>query len=197
VHDDYPLPGTDPTSLWLREGDDGRRLGNGPDRSGGAHVASYVETGTSTEELGSAGTLEYVSAPVAHATRLVGSARLEAVVRMQNPTMHLTPVLVDIAPDGSSRTVERGFLHVDYRQGLDEARPAPGEWVRATARMLPQDYTFGPGHRIGVRVQSSNRVWAVPGNPGTVDVAVGQVADVTPVGSRLVLPTIGREARFD
>ena len=109
---------------------------------------------------------------------------------MQNPTMHLTPVLVDIAPDGSRQTVERGFLHVDYRNGLDETEPAPGEWVRATVELLPQDYTFARGHRIGLQVQSSNTVWAVPGNPGTVDLAEGRVAGVTPVGSRLVLPTI-------
>ncbi len=192
----YPLQSTDPSTLWLRQGVTDGRLAGGPDRSQGGNVASYLETGTSTEELGSANNLEYVSAPLARSTRLVGSARLQAVVRMQNPTMHLTPVLVDIAPDGSAQTVERGFLHVDYRRGLAEAKPAPGRWVHADVELLPQDYTFERGHRIGLLVQSSNTVWAVPGNPGTVDVAAGRVADVTSLGSRLVLPTVGREAAF-
>jgi len=189
---DYPLPSTDPTTLWLRSNQRGvGALAGRPDRTGGANTGSYVETGTSTEEVGSASNLPYVSPPLTRATRLVGSAKLHAVVRMQNPTMHLTPVLVDIAPDGSRQTVERGFLHVDYRNGLDETEPAPGEWVRATVELLPQDYTFARGHRVGLQVQSSNTVWAVPGNPGTVDLAEGRVAGATPVGSRLVLPTIG------
>ena len=44
-------------------------------------------------------------------------------------------------------------------------------------RLLPQDYTVAAGHRIGLRVQSSNTVWAVPGNPGAVDVAQGALGN--------------------
>ncbi len=197
VHGDYPLRSTAPTTLWLRRNAGSGVLGTGPDRRGDSNTASYVETGTSTEEAGTLGGLDYSSAALARATRLVGSARLHTVVRMQRPTMHLTPVLVDIAPDGSRRTVERGFLHVDYRNGLDSAEPAPGSWVRATVRMLPQDYTFAAGHRVGLLFRSSNTVWAVPGNPGTVDVAEGRVGAVTATGSRLVLPTVGRRALLE
>lgn len=202
---DYPLPATDRTRLWLR-GDadpmavpgltaDGA-LARTPDRAGRRHVASYVETGTSTEELGVGARLSYISRPLARDARMVGSARLVAHVRMENPVMHLTPVLLDVAPDGSSQTLARGFLHVDYRNGLEENRPAPGTWVRATVRMLPQDYTLLSGHRLALSVQSSNTVWAVPGNPGRVDLADGRLAGVTAVGSRLTLPTIGDQIRF-
>ena len=62
-------------------------------------------------------------------------------------------------------------------------------------RLLPQDYTVAAGHRIGLRVQSSNTVWAVPGNPGTVDVAQGSLGDRVR-GSSLSIPTIGDRARF-
>ncbi len=197
VHGDYPLRSTVPTTLWLRRDAESGVLGSRPDRRGRTNTGSYVETGTSTEEAGTLGGLEYRSAALTRATRLVGSARLHAVVRMQRSTMHLTPVLVDIAPAGSARTVERGFLHVDYRNGLDHADPAPGSWVRATVRMLPQDYTFAAGHRVGLWLRSSNTVWAVPGNPGAVDVAEGRVGAVTATGSRLVLPTVGRPALLD
>lgn len=186
---DYPLPGTDPTALWLSSGTLGRKPVAGS-------VASYLDLATSTEETGLGGGLDYRSAPLAGDTRIVGSPVLDAVVRMERPVMHLTPVLVDIAPDGSTRTIARGFLHVDYRDGLDAARPAPGEWVRASVRLLPQDYTVAAGHRIGVLVRSSNVVWAVPGDPGRVDLAEGKVAGVSVQGSRLILPTIGGQARF-
>ena len=109
--------------------------------------------------------------------------------------MHLTPVLVDIAPDGATTTIERGFLHLDYRNGLDEAEPRTGRWLSASVPLLPQDYTVAAGHRIGLRVQSSNTVWAVPGNTGTIDVAQGSLGDRVR-GSALSIPTIGDRARF-
>lgn len=41
------------------------------------------------------------------------------------------------------------------------------EPFRATATLGPRDYVFRLGHRIGLLVQSSNTVWAVPDDPGT------------------------------
>lgn len=158
-------------------------------------MASYVETGTSAEEAPLVNGLSYQSAPLARRTRLVGSAVLTARIRVSSKTMHLDPVLVDIAPDGSTQTIERGFLHIDYRNGLSNDEPRLNRWTTARVRLLPRDYTLARGHRIGLRVQSSNVAWAVPGNPGTVDLAEGRVPRVT-LGSRLSLPTIGDQARF-
>ena len=45
------------------------------------------------------------------------------------------------------------------------------------------------GHRLALAVQSSSTVWAVPGNPGTVDVADGRLRPRWQ-GSSLVLPTL-------
>jgi hypothetical protein len=47
-----------------------------------------------------------------------------------------------------------------------------------------------------LRVQSSDTVWALQGNPGTVDIAEGSLKGVAR-GSSLKLPTIGSQARFD
>jgi len=155
---DYPAPSTDPTRLWLREG--GRLTGSAAERP---HVSSYVEHGTATEEA-SPGLL-FATAPVRERTRLVGSPVLEAQVRVSSPTMHITPVLYDVAPDGSRSVVARGFQHVDYRDGLGEARPATGRWVRVGVRLLPVDHTLARGHRYALAVQSSNTVWGGPGQP--------------------------------
>lgn len=213
----YPPAETDETALWLRrtfdpEETDGVTLpppGDGqtgvlstkPNHTTHDNVFSYLDTGTSTEELNRRqpitelsdgySSLFYASLPLAADTRMVGSAILDAVVRNQVAAQHLTPVLLDIAPDGSAKTVERGFLNLDYRNGLAKAQPSAGEWVDAEVELLPQDYTFKAGHRIGLLVQSSNTVWAVPGALGTVDVANGRISDVTPIGSRLQLPLVG------
>lgn len=211
---DYPLPTTRPTTLWLQGGydadelpglalppplpglgEDGALSTRPPERGEHGRVSSYLETGTSTEELPARTGRYYLSMPLARDTRIVGSGVLDAWTRVSSATLHLTPVLVDVAPDGSVRTIERGFQHVDYRDGLATADPEPGVWNRTRVELLPQDYTLAAGHRIGLWVQSSNTVWAVPGNPGQVDIADGHVAGLRP-GSRLVLPTIGAEATF-
>jgi hypothetical protein len=43
-------------------------------------------------------------------------------------------------------------------------------------------------HRIGLILQSSNTVWAVPGSSGVVNIAHGPIRDVTAVGTSLTLP---------
>lgn len=180
---DYPAPSTDPTRLWLRDG--ALRPRSTPTNR--AEFTVYQESGTSTEEATPG--LAYVSRPVTEPTRLVGSAVLRAVVQVSSAGMHLTPVLLDVAPDGSRTVIARGFQHVDYRDGLAEADPVTGRWLRVDVRLLPQDYTLAPGHAVGLLVQSSNTVWAVPGSPGEVAVAEGAVSDRLR-GSSLVLPTL-------
>jgi X-Pro dipeptidyl-peptidase len=164
-------------------------------------VWTWVDTGTSTEEISLRDPLNepghgyyslfYQSAPLARNTRLAGSAVLDAWVRTQTPGgAHVTPILVDVLPSGDLRLVERGFLNLDYRNGLATAEPATG-WQHGRVTFLPQDFTFPAGHRIGLIVQSSNTVWAVPGNPaGPVNIANGPVAGVTAEGSKLVLPLV-------
>ena len=179
---DYPAPSTERSTLWLR---DGTALRNRPGK--GRHVTTYEESGTSTEEASPG--VEYLSRPLRERTRMVGSAVLRAQVRVSQPTMHLTPVLLDVAPDGSRTVIARGFQHVDYRDGLAKADPVTGRWLRVPVRLLPQDYTVAKGHRVALVVQSSNTVWAVPGNPGNVELADGRLSKRFR-GSSLVLPML-------
>jgi X-Pro dipeptidyl-peptidase len=178
----YPAPSTEPTRLWLRE-DRSLRGRPGAER----HVTSYDESGTSTEEATPG--VEYLSRPLGKRTRLVGSAVLRARVKVSRATMHLTPVLLDVAPDGSRTVIARGFQHVDYRDGLRRAEPVTGKWLKVTVRLLPQDHTMAAGHRLALLLQSSNTVWAVPGDPGRVDVADGPLSRRVR-GSSLLLPTL-------
>jgi X-Pro dipeptidyl-peptidase len=130
------------------------------------------------------------SRPLARDVRVAGSAVLDAWVNPNTASQHLTPLLVEILPDGTLNLVERGFLNLDYRNGLSQAQPLAG-WQHATVTFLPQDYTFKAGNRIGLMLQGSNAIWAVPGNPGLVSYAMGPVAGVTPVGAHLSLPVVG------
>jgi X-Pro dipeptidyl-peptidase len=209
----WPPAGTQTTTLWLRRtfdqdvpgvtlpppgtGENGV-LAEEPNTEPTDNVFTWVDSGTSTEETSTRDPLNepghgyyslyFKSEPLAASARLAGRAVLDAVVRHDQGGAHLTPILVDVAPDGTMSTIARGFLNLDYRDGLERADPAPGEWIEARVRFLPQDVTVQEGHRIGLIVQSSNTAWAVPGAAGTANILTGPLPEVSPVGSRLDLP---------
>jgi X-Pro dipeptidyl-peptidase len=133
--------------------------------------------------------LFHESAELTQDVRILGSAVLDTWVNTTGGGMHLTPLLVEVLPDGTLNLVERGFANLDYRDGLAQAQPASG-WQHARVEFLPQDYTFRKGSRIGLMLQGSNTVWAVPGNPGMVSYAMGPVEGVTDEGATLHLPAI-------
>jgi X-Pro dipeptidyl-peptidase len=159
----WPPPGTTQTTLTL---------------SGG----TFTDTGTTTEEqstrMPEAQTTWLFSQgePLAADTRMTGSAQLRLTLSVDRDHAHLTPLLVDVAPDGTTKTVSRGFLNLAYRSGIAQAEPIPpNEPFQATVTFKPQDQTFEAGHRIGVILQGSNTVWALPDDPGatyTVDSAL-------------------------
>jgi X-Pro dipeptidyl-peptidase len=187
-----PPPGTGETGVLSEE----------PNTEPTDNVFTWVDTGTTSEEFSTRDPLNdpghgyyslyFKSEPLEADTRLAGRAVLDAVVRHQQGGAHLTPLLVDVAPDGELRTVERSFLNLDYRNGLETAEPAPNQWVRARVEFLPQDFTFQAGHRIGLIVQSSNTAWALPGSPGAPNILTGPLPEVSETGSRLELPLVRR-----
>ena len=201
------VPGLPPAGVATSTGEGGT-LSLEPQDDGAGWT--HADTGTVTEEAVLADPLNrgtkagdqpvrshgytwlyHESEPLEQDLRIAGSAVLEAVVQSTAPGQHLTPILVEVTPDGKQHLVERGFLDLDYRNGLDRAEPATGQLVEASARMLPQDYTFSAGSRIGVVLMGSNTVWAVPGAAGALSYAMGPVEGVSDVGTRLVLPVVG------
>ena len=134
---------------------------------------SFTDLGTTTEEQSTrmptaeSSWLFFQGEPLAADTRMTGAARLELSLSVDRDHAQLAPVLVDVAPDGTTKTVSRGFLNLQYRNRLAQAEPIPpDDPIRATVTFKPQDQTFEAGHRIGVIVQGSNTVWAVPDDPG-------------------------------
>ncbi len=191
----WPVPGTRPSTYWLGRTSAGGVLSPTPRKDGAGWT--YVDSATATEEAtlrgaGADGTSSLVQVGPALRTpaRLAGSAVLDAWVKTSTEGQHLTPLLVDVAPDGSRTLVERGFLNLSYRNGPAKAEPTTG-WQHARVTLLPQDYTFAAGHRVGLVLQSSNTVWGLPGAAGTVEWAMGPLAGVTQTGTRLVLPVVG------
>jgi X-Pro dipeptidyl-peptidase len=207
---DFPPLGTRNVTLYLRRhsvpGSIPNDVGELLFQSGNDGVWSYLDTATATEEdslrdpnrgaTGAKNWLYYTSPVLARDARMAGAALLDFWVQTLSPPQnpqHLTPILVDIAPNGTIQQVARGFMHLAYRNGLAMADPMdPLEWGHGILDLLPQDHTFRKDHRIGLLVQSSNTVWAVPGSGGQVNVAHGPVTGITTIGTRLVLPIVTR-----
>jgi X-Pro dipeptidyl-peptidase len=152
----WPPPGVRQVRLGLGEGE-----------------ASFRDMGTSTEErstrMPTAQTdwFFFQGAPFARDRRMTGSARLDLTLELDRDHGHLTPILVDVAPDGTTKTVSRGFLNLLYRNGLARSQAVPeNEPIQARVTFKPQDQFFRAGHRTGVLVQASNTIWAVPDDPG-------------------------------
>src|SRR3954454_12391667 len=153
--------------------------------------ASYSDGASNTEEgslqspASEGGWLFYETPPLAATVRLARRALLHAPVAVDQDAGQLAPTLVDMAPDGTATPISRGFLNLQYRNGLTKAEPVPaGKAVRARVRLAPQDQTVDKGHRIGLLVESSNVGWALPSQPGQYTLTQG-------APSRLVLPGVG------
>ncbi len=160
AEDSWPPPGTTRRTIELPEGE-------------------WTETGTSTEETGEP---YHVTEPLADDLRIAGAPVLRATVTVDADHGHLTPTLVDIAPDGTTTPITRGFLNLRYRNGLEREEPVPVNTpVTATVAFSPQDTIIPAGHAIGLILASSNAVWAVPNHPAGQTFRLGS-------GSRLELP---------
>ncbi len=186
-----------------------------PGGRGGSYgrTSGWLDTGLATEEIsrndpwsndGNPGqgpggqgyySLAFKTAPLTEDAHVAGSAVLEGKFNyLPVPGASLTPILVDIDEKNGYRTIQRGFLNLDYRNGRGSKSPTPSGWTNATVTFLPEDYTVPKGHRIGLLLQSSNAVWAVPGNPaGFVSVGLGGADDP---GTRLHLPLVNPSERI-
>ncbi len=124
----WPPPTTGPVELSLGRADGAGTLAS----AGGGPPASYTDAPAATEEASledpdtEGNWLFYASGELSESVRLAGEAKLDLRLEVNRDHAHLTPVLVDIAPDGTARTVSRGFLNLLYRNGLEATKPVAG-----------------------------------------------------------------------
>ena len=101
--------------------------------------------------------LVYTSAPLQEALEVTGYIELVLVASSSAPDTDFTGKLIDVAPDGTARTLTDGILRARYRDGFE--RPEllrPGVPTELRVDLLATSNVFLPGHRIRVEVSSSN-----------------------------------------
>ncbi|MBW3619678.1 MAG: CocE/NonD family hydrolase [Actinobacteria bacterium] len=99
---------------------------------------------------------------VDEAVRIAGSPRLELTATTDAASTHVTPVLLDVAPDGRARPFSRGLFNSNHRHGLDVVEPlVPGEPWSATIELWDVDHVLAPGHRLALVLASANATWGI------------------------------------
>lgn len=94
--------------------------------------------------------------PLDRALTVAGSVRLELWAASSAEDCDWTARLVDIDPSGTSRGIADGIRRSRYRHGDDPRPLVPGRAERFVVDVGHVAHRFGPGHRIGLQVASSN-----------------------------------------
>ena len=101
--------------------------------------------------------LVYQTTPLAEAVELEGNAKAVLFVATDAPDTDFTVKLVDHYPDGRAFNLQDGVVRLRYRNGIDQpALAVPGQIYRIELTLRPIAYRFNTGHRIEVRISSSN-----------------------------------------
>ena len=173
--DQWPLPGTTPTPLYLHsEGQANSHRGNGSlsftqpgDEPTDQYTANPLDPVTSHWNLRDGpvddravterpDVLCYTSETLTEAVDVVGdiSAVLYASSSAKDCDWHVR--LVDVHPDGTTRFMCHGALRARFRNGFDQtALLTPHEVTRFDIDMTATGIRFLPGHKIRIEIASS------------------------------------------
>ncbi|MER9939241.1 CocE/NonD family hydrolase [Mesorhizobium sp. M0088] len=120
--------------------------------------------------------------PLAQAITVLGMPAGKLRVHADGAAANLIVRLCDVAPDGASTLVTRGYLNLQRREGMDRTVDLPpGSVVEVTVPMMTTGYVVPAGHRIRLAVSTAYwpLMWPHP---------VPAKAALDPAGSALVLP---------
>ncbi|MEO8028231.1 MAG: CocE/NonD family hydrolase [Bryobacteraceae bacterium] len=101
--------------------------------------------------------LVYSTQPFKKAVRVSGVIHAHLYVITSAEDTDFTAKLVDVSPDGSTRSVTDGILRLRYRHSLEKPELAkPGETYSISIDLGATSYAFLPAHRVRLEVSSSN-----------------------------------------
>ena len=104
----------------------------------------------------------FVTAPTTVTSRIVGSPRLALTATTDAASTHITPVLLDVAPNGDATVITRGLLNSNQREGLPTSKPlTPGQPWTATVELWDTDWTLAAGHHLELVLASTNATWGL------------------------------------
>lgn len=94
--------------------------------------------------------------------RVVGAPRLEITATTDATSTHVTPILVDVSPNGDRRIITRGLLNTRNRDGLDIGTDlVPGQPWTGTVELWDLDQVIEAGHHLELVLSSTNATFGI------------------------------------
>ena len=167
---DWPLERTEWTKLYLRRWGG---LSREPEGSPGSPDCFVQQPPNETVAIAG---VSYSTTPLAQDTEVTGPMALYLYASIDSEDANWIVALSDVAPDGSSVELSRGFLKASHR-ALDEQRSRPemphhphrtaepvpvDDVVEYAIELLPTSNVFLAGHRIRLDITGADN----PRNPG-------------------------------
>ncbi|MCE7010187.1 Xaa-Pro dipeptidyl-peptidase [Kibdelosporangium philippinense] len=168
---EWPAPGTSTGSLYLGAG--GPAHGTlGVQRKHDSIVESLTDDAskkaeTLVNEASSPNRLSYSTSATRKSIRLSGQAKVDLRVSFSRPAANVTALLVDRAPDGTSKIVTRGWTDPQNRISPWLTVPiTPGQRYSVEVQFEPKDYVFAAGHKVEFVLLSSDYDYTLRPKPG-------------------------------
>ncbi|WP_410642896.1 Xaa-Pro dipeptidyl-peptidase [Amycolatopsis sp. lyj-346] len=188
---DWPAPGTADVRVYPWPG--GRSKGAIDTRNpvpGTAAAETLADDSSKTIEqlagLASSGNrLLYATSAAKQAVRLSGTARADLALAFDRPAANVSAILLDRAPDGTSRVITRGWTDPQNRTSPARTEPVtPGRTYRIGVDLMPKDYVLAADHRLEFLLASSDHDYTLRPKPGA-----GLALDLT--RTSVTLPVTG------
>jgi X-Pro dipeptidyl-peptidase len=187
---DWPAPGTSEASLHPWSGGSAKGPLRLDEVSGRPVVETLTDDADKTAQqlvdLPSSGNrLSYSTKAVATPLRLSGTPHVDLAVSFDRPAANVTTLLVDRAPDGTSKVITRGWTDPQNRNRPDRTQPVePGKPYRLGVELQAEDYVLAAGHKLEFVVLSSDHDFTLRPKPGA-----GLSVDLT--NTSVGLPIVG------
>lgn len=109
--------------------------------------------------------LVYTSEPLEEEMEVTGVPRAVLYFSSTAPIAFLAVKLCDVAPDGTSALVTKGYLNVTHRESHETPSPLePGQVYRLEVELLACAYRFQKGHRLRLSIAGADflNAWPTP-----------------------------------
>lgn len=179
--DAWPPLGLPTLGFYLTE--DSRLSPTHDDRNPNAHRA-WSDNGLSIES-GRADFEVWTSEPLEKHLHYAGWPWLNFSATLDQDNTHFVAHLIDVAPDGSEKIINRAYLDAQHRNTLARGEPVPKDaTVEYRMRFFPQDDVIPAGHRLRLKMGSVDNwvqpdltnarvtLWVGEGKPATLELPV-------------------------
>ncbi|MEU5692728.1 Xaa-Pro dipeptidyl-peptidase [Actinosynnema sp. NPDC020468] len=168
---DWPAPGTSTARVYPSAGGSAKG-GLGLAQPHRPVVESLTDDATVTAESlanlpSSPNRLSYGTRALATDLRFSGTAKVSLGVSFDKPAANVTALLVDRAPDGTSRVITRGWTDPQNRVSPSVTLPVkPGKQYKVDVELEPKDYVVKAGHAVEFVLLSSDYDYTLRPKPG-------------------------------